>query len=68
MNSCKFIGAWTSGMMSESGSIREQVEKEFNKAWRVADDWLYSVEVAGRKFFIADNGERGYTAMLPEEY
>ena len=31
-------------------------------------DWFYSGEVNGKKFFLADNGEVGYTLMLPEEY
>ncbi len=66
--SCKFIGVWTRGMMQESSETREAVEKEFDRLAREKDDWFYAIEVAGKKFFVADNGEFGYTAMLPEEY
>ncbi len=64
----KFIGVWTLGMMRESSETREAVEREFNRMSRDLDDWLYVVIVEGREFFVADNGEFGYTAMLPEEY
>ncbi len=64
----KFIGVWTLGMMRESSKTRETVEREFNRMARELDDWFYVVVVEGREFFVADNGECGYTAMLPDEY
>lgn len=64
----QFIGVWTPGMMELSSDIRELVEKDFDEQVRQKDDWFYVVEVRDQKFFIADNGEFGYTAMLPEEY
>ncbi len=64
----KFIGVWTIGMMHESSETREAVEREFNRQVRERDDWFYSIVIDGRKFFVAENGEFGYTAMLPEEY
>lgn len=64
----KFIGVWTIGMMQESSETREAVEKEFNRLAREKDDWFYAITVDGKKFFVADNGEWGYTAMLPDEY
>ena len=64
----KFIGAWTSGLMAESSAVREAIETAFSEAVKDHVDHFYSVEVSGRKFFVASNGEMGYTAMLPDEY
>lgn len=64
----KFIGTWTRGMMELPSEIRELVEKDFNRQARERDDWFYVIVVRGQKYFIADNGEFGYTAMLPNEY
>ncbi len=63
-----YIGVWTVGMMDESSEVREKVEQAFNKVVKTGDDWFYSFDIDGKKYFVADNGERGYTAMLPEEY
>jgi hypothetical protein len=68
MNSCKFIGAWTQGLASKSSETREKIEMAFNKMAKEKDDWFYKVEINGQKYFVADNGEFGFTAMLPEEY
>lgn len=64
----KFIGVWTIGMMQETSETREAVEKEFDRQVKEKDDWFYTVVVNGKKFFVAENGEFGYTAMLPDEY
>jgi hypothetical protein len=64
----KFIGVWTIGMMQETSETREAVEKEFHRLVRLKDDWFYAITVDGKKFFVAENGEFGYTAMLPAEY
>ena len=64
----KFIGIWTTGMMAENSSTREAVEVAFNEAVKDHEDHFYSVYVDGRKFYIAANGELGFTAMLPDEY
>jgi len=64
----QFIGVWTIGMMELSSETRELVEKEFDRQVREKDDWFYVVVVNGKKYFVAENGEFGYTAMLPEEY
>ena len=64
----KFIGVWTRGMMALFPEVRAAIEKEFNIAVKDHEDWFYSVVVNGQKFFICDNGEFGYTAMLPDEY
>lgn len=64
----KFIGVWTMGMMELSSDMRERVEKEFYKASAKVDDYFYAIEVDGQKFFVVDNGEMGYTAMIPNEY
>lgn len=64
----KFIGIWTSGLMTESSATREAIERAFTEAVRDHEDHFYSVNIAGRKFFVVANGEMGYTAMLPDEY
>ncbi len=55
-------------MAAESSELREKIEIAFNTMTKERDDWFYSVEIDGKKYFIADNGEFGYTAMLPDEY
>ena len=65
-NYVKFIGVWTSGMMQESSDVREFLERWL--ASTTVDDWFDSIEYHGKTYFIADNGECGYTAMLPDEY
>lgn len=67
MNSLKFIGVWTRGLSCESSELRERIETRFKILVRTKDDWFYNIEIDGRSYFVADNGEFGYTAMLPEE-
>lgn len=55
-------------MMDQPSELREQVEIAFNALAKEKDDWFYSVEINGKKYFVADNGEFGYTGMLAEEY
>ncbi len=64
----KFIGVWTSGLMAETPEIRESIERAFMETVKDHEDHLYIVKVVDRKFFVAANGEMGYTAMLPDEY
>lgn len=64
----KFIGCWTAGMMAETSELRQAVEKAFHATVLDHEDWLYTIQVSGRKFYVASNGEMGFTAMLPEEY
>jgi hypothetical protein len=68
MNSLKFIGVWTSGLALETSELRQKIEIAFNAMAKEKDDWFYKVEVDGKDYFVADNGEFGFTAMLPEEY
>ena len=68
MNSLKFIGVWTQGLAKESSELREKIETAFDSMAKEKDDWFYKVEVNGKNYFVTDNGEFGYTAMLPEEY
>ena len=53
-------------MMQEPSDVREFLERWL--ASTTVDDWFYAVEYKGKTYFIADNGECGYTAMLPDEY
>ena len=64
----KFIGVWTRGMMTLSSETREIIERRFLRATKLSDDWFYQIEVDGQKYFVCENGELGYTAMLPSEY
>ena len=68
MNSLKFIGVWTQGLMLESSELRQKIEIKFNVMAKETDDWFYKVEIDGKDYFVADNGEFGFTAMLPTEY
>ena len=68
MNNTKFIGVWTSGLMLLSPAIRQEIEKVFNAKSKAKDDWFYKVTINGNDYFVADNGQFGYTVMLPEEY
>lgn len=68
MNSLKFIGIRTQGLAAESSELRQKIELAFNAASKETDDWFYNVVIDGKNYFIADNGEFGYTAMLPDEY
>lgn len=54
--------------MAEPSELRERIETAFNAVARRKDDWFYKVDVDGKDYFVADNGEFGYTAMLPGEY
>lgn len=63
-----FIGVWTTGMMQETSQTREAVEREFTRLAKETIDWFYVIRVNGKEFFVAENGECGYTAMLPDEY
>lgn len=61
-----FVGLATPGFLSLSHDMQLAIIRAFMKAPK--GDWFYSVECEGQKVFIAENGERGFTAMLPEEY
>lgn len=64
----KFIGVWTLGMMELPSELREDIEIAFDVAAKKTDDWFYKITIAGNDYFIAENEEFGYTAMLPGEY
>ena len=54
--------------MSESSSLREHIETAFDTAIKEKDDLFYKITIDGKDYFVADNGEFGFTAMLPDEY
>lgn len=68
MNSTKFIGVWTIGMMQLPSQTRERIELAFTAMSKQKDDWFYKISIDNKDYFVADNGEFGFTAMLPEEY
>ena len=67
----KYIGVITIGvseLVNRTPGLLEKLLRAFAEEAHQVDDWLYEIEVDGHRFFVADNGEDGYTAMLPEEY
>ena len=69
-----YIGYWTLGIMGENINTIETIKMKFEAiknliiAKEIAMDWFYEIKVYDKKFFVVDNGENGYTAMLPREY
>lgn len=49
-------------------TFMNEAKRKFTEQRRIKDDWFYSVEIEGKKYFIAENGSNGFTMMLPEEY
>ena len=67
----KYIGLITIGvkdLAERTPGLLEKVLRAFAREVHRVDDWFYTIEVDGYRFFAADNGEDGYTLMLPEEY
>lgn len=67
----KYIGVITVGvkeLVDKTPGLLEKVLKAFAEQSHQVNDWFYVIEVDGYRFFAADNGEDGYTLMLPEEY
>lgn len=61
-----YVGVVTPGFMELPTTIQAAIINAFLAAPQ--GDHFYSVTCDGAKVFIAENGERGYTAMLPSEY
>ena len=71
MPGMKYIGCITAGVQAlamEQPEMLDKLLRAFSKEVHSHQDWFYQIEVDGKRFFVADNGEDGYTAMLPEEY
>jgi hypothetical protein len=71
MPGMKYIGCITSGVQAlakEQPEMLDKLLRAFSKEVHSREDWFYQIEVDGKRFFVADNGKDGYTAMLPEEY
>lgn len=58
----------TRGVMAMPEFIRSELIREFEREKNLRDDWFYEIRVGKIRFFVCDNGEDGYTAMLPDEY
>lgn len=62
-----FIGVATPGFTALDFDTQFNVVRAFMNAPK--GDWFYCIVLEnGQKIFVAENGESGYTAMLPEEY
>ena len=71
MTGMKYIGVITAGVKAlamERPELLDKLCRAFSEKARQVDGSIYVIEVDGQRFFVADNGEDGYTAMLPEEY
>lgn len=67
----KFIGLVTLGvkeLFDLDPTLGEEVSKQFNLEALKKEDWFYEFKVKKHRFFACDNGEIGYTVMLPSEY
>lgn len=53
-------------LIRNDGVLHENVLAAFYYQSNQADDWFSVLEVDGQRFFVAENGEDGYTVMLPE--
>lgn len=67
----QYIGCLTCGVKDiavRSPGFLDRMNQAFaNEAHRMKD-WFYQLEVDGYNLFAVDNGEDGYTVMLPDEY
>ncbi|MBI3963112.1 MAG: hypothetical protein HY335_10180, partial [Deinococcus sp.] len=66
MASPKLINAVTTGVFHAlSAEDLAEIVSRFLEIMRTEkDDWFYSTDFKGRKFFCCDNGEGGYTLMF----
>ena len=70
MASPKLINAVTTGVVHilPQSDLQEVIDRFHQMMRSGKDDWFYSTDFKGRKYFCCDNGEGGYTLMFAEEY
>ena len=68
ITSNKYIGLVTPGVQEKGATVMMLINEAFTKSVLDHEDFFYCVEVQGEKYYVQDNGEMGYTAMLPDEY
>ncbi len=68
MKAVRYMTRGVALLVEENPTLLDQIMEEFGKAASKVDDWFYSFSIQGQQFFVCDNGEDGYTVMLPEEY
>lgn len=68
MKYIRVITVGVKGLVDKTPGLLEKALRVFFREVHRVDDWIYVIEVDGYRFFAADNGEDGYTLMLPEEY
>jgi hypothetical protein len=61
-----YIGVATPGFLSLGVPVQAAIVNAFKDTQK--GDHFYTINCGDVKVFIAENGERGYTAMLPSEY
>ena len=55
-------------LVRDNQELLRRILSAFAEEVQRCKDWFYELEVDGQRFFAVDNGEEGYTLMLPEEY
>jgi hypothetical protein len=68
MKCIRYITRGVQALAQDKPSMLDKLHRAFAQAIQNKDDWFYKIEIDGQSYFVADNGEDGYTAMLPEEY
>jgi hypothetical protein len=56
----------TIGFMQLPEADRQEILKAFHLAKK--GDWFYCIELDDTKVYACENGQNGYTIMLPSEY
>jgi len=51
----------------EFASFMNKASEELEKQREIKNDWFYSAIIAGKEYFMCDNGS-GFTLMKPEDY
>lgn len=67
----KYIGLVTSGVQflcEEDGELVGLINRAFAEEVKNRNDYFYELTVKNMRFWAVDNGEVGYTVMLPSEY
>lgn len=54
--------------IDEFNRFMSEAARKLSELQKNKYDWFYSIEMDSKKYFIAENGSKGYTLMLPEEY
>jgi len=54
--------------MDEFNRFMNEAARKLGEQRKRKSDWFYSIQIDKDKYFIAENGSKGFTLMKPEEY